>query len=279
MKVTPARDSQPVRTPSGSTPASSRAAVRQRFRLRDRFFENQINCRELLEPFNRFPDVLYFVKDRDSRIMAMSPGAVARTGFNSEEEIIGRLPHEYLPPTLAKKFLRDDGLVMRSGKPMRNIVEVYYNERGVCDWIITDKHPLRNAGGQIVGLMGTMQPFAARQKNWAKLGPIGKAIDFIQIHLGEHVSMAEITRRAGFSERQLQRKFLRMFGITMQQFIIQSRVHAAINELVHSDRTIAEIAAQFGFTHQSAFTRQFHEIIGIPPSTYRQRYFDRFVPK
>jgi AraC-like DNA-binding protein len=279
MKVTPASKSKLVKTPSGGLPAALRTSTRQRFEFRDRFFKNLMNCRQLLEPFNRFPEALYFVKDADSRIMAMSPGAVARLGFHSEEEIIGRLPQEYLPPMLAKKFLRDDARVVRTGKPMRNIVEVYYNERGVCDWIITDKYPLRNAGGEVVGLIGTVQPFAARQKLWAQMGPIGRAIDFIQTHLGDHVSVAEITRQAGFSERQLQRKFLRMFGITMQQFIIQSRVHAAINELVHSDRTIAEIAAQFGFTHQSAFTKQFHEIIGIPPRTYRQRYLDQFIPK
>lgn len=250
-----------------------------RKQLRDKFFDNHLNIKQLLEPFNRFPEAIYFVKDAESRIMAISPGGVTRMGFHSEDEVIGFLPHEYLPPTLARKFVRDDGRVIQSGKPLRNIVEVYYNERGVCDWIITDKYPLSNAAGKVVGLIGTVQPFTARQKLWSQLGPIGKAIDYIQKHLGDHVSLAEITRQAGFSERQLQRKFLRMFGITMQQFIIQSRVHAAINELVHSDRTIAEIAAQFGFTHQSAFTNQFRAIIGVPPSTYRQRYLDQFVSK
>lgn len=279
VKVTPAITPAPGKQPFVRLPAAQKLTLEQRSKAREQFFTNHLNFKDLLEPFNRFPDALYFVKDTESRVMAVSPGVVTRMGFHSEEEVIGRLPQEYMPPALARKFLRDDGLVVRTGKPMRNIVEVYYNERGVCDWIITDKYPLKNASGRVVGLIGTVQPFTARQKLWAQLGPIGKAVDYIQTHLGDRVSLPEITRQAGCSERQLQRKFLRMFGITMQQFIIQSRVHAAINELVNTDRTIAEIAAQFGFTHQSAFTNQFREIIGIPPRTYRQRYFEQFDAK
>jgi AraC-like DNA-binding protein len=278
-KVTPGTTHPPRKQAPGRPAAALNLTLEERSKAQDKFFSNHLNGKDLLEPFNRFPDALYFVKDTESRVMAVSPGVVTRMGLHSEEEIIGRLPQEYMPPALARKFLRDDGLVVRTGKPMRNIVEVYYNERGVCDWIITDKYPIKDASGRVVGLIGTVQPFTSRQKLWSQLGPIGKAVDYIQTHLGDRVSLPEITLQAGCSERQLQRKFQGMFGITMQQFIIQSRVHAAINELVNTDRTIAEIAAQFGFTHQSAFTNQFREIIGVPPRTYRQRYLEQFAAK
>ena len=279
MKTTPARGSKPLTTPPYEPLVSPRAVTQQGYQLRDRFFENLMNGRQLLDPFNRFPEAIYFVKDTQSRMMALSPVAVTRMGFHSEEELIGRLPQEYLPQTLVNKFIQDDRLVIRTGKPMRNIVEVYYNERGVCDWIITDKYPLWDASGKVIGLIGTVQTFAARQKQWSQLGSIGKAIEFIQSHLGEHLDLPELACQAGLSERQLQRQFLRMFGITMQQFIIHSRVHAAIQELVNTDQTVAEIAAKFGFTHQSAFTNQFREVIGIPPRAYRQRYFEQLVPQ
>jgi len=60
--------------------------------------------------------------------------------------------------------------------------------------------------------------------------------------------------------------------MTIQQFIIRSRIQAAIYELTHSQRTIAEIALMFGFSDQSAFTNQFREVAGLPPRLYRQRY-------
>jgi PAS domain-containing protein len=200
----------------------------RRFQLRDHFFGNEINGKQLLEPFSHLPGVFYFVKDAQSRVMAISSEAVVRMGFQSEDEIVGPPPHEYLPQVLANKYLADDSLVVRLGKPLRNIVEVYFNKRGICDSLITDKYPLRNARGQIVGLIGTTQPFEGRLELLAHIGPVGKAADYIRTHLGEPLLLPVIARHAGFSERQLQRLFLRVFGVTVRQFVIQSRVQAAI---------------------------------------------------
>jgi AraC-like DNA-binding protein len=271
-----------TRTPIAKTrePASPAVEGRnRRGRLRDDFFRNLTDAKQLLEPFNHIPDVLYFVKDAENRLMAVSPGVVARMGFQKEEEIIGRPLEEFLPPALAAKYLEDDLSVVRHGKPLRNIVEMYYNARGVCDYIITDKYPLRDAGGRIVGLIGTVRTIEGSQKLLAHLGPVGKAADFIRAHLGESVRLPAIARHAGFSERQLQRLFLRVFRVTIQQFIIQSRVQGAIRELIQSDRAIAEIAAKFGFSDQSAFTNQFRAVTGVPPGTYRKRYFAQFTPQ
>jgi AraC-like DNA-binding protein len=241
--------------------------------LRDEFFANQVNGRQLLEPFSRLPGVFYFVKDAQSRMMAISREAVVRMGFQSEDEILGLLPHEYLPRVLADKYVADDSLVLRQGRALRNIVEVYYNERGICDSLITDKYPLRDARGQVVGLIGTTQPFEGRLELLAHIGPVGKAADYIRAHLGQPLVLSVIARHAGFSERQLQRVFLRVFGITMRQFIIQTRVQAAMRDLIQPERSIAEIAVKFGFHDQSAFTNQFRAATGLPPGTYRKRYF------
>ncbi len=261
---------------ANATPGSE-AALRGR-QLSERFFQSQIDARQLLEPFSHLPGILYFVKDTKSRLMAISREAVARMGFQSEDEIIGRLPHEYLPAELADKFLADDGLVIRTGKPLRNIVELYYNQRGICDWIVTNKYPLRDARGKVIGLIGSVQTLEGRQSLLAHLGPVGKAADYIRANLGKPFMLSDVARHAGFSQRQLQRLFLRTWGTTVRQFMIYTRVQAAIRELIHSDRNIAEIASTLGFSDQSAFTNQFREVTGVPPGAYRKRYLSQFAP-
>ncbi len=89
--------------------------------------------------------------------------------------------------------------------------------------------------------------------------------------------VADIARHAGFSERQLQRLFRRVFGKTIQQFIIQSRIHAAIHELTHSEHSIAEVAGMFGFSDQSALTNKFRAVTGATPRIYRERYLAKFT--
>ena len=276
MKKNSSARKQPTRR-TGQSAASPKASLNSRARLRDNFFRHQIDPEQLLQPFAQLPGVLYFVKDAQSRLMAISRESAVRMGFQTEAEIIGRTVHDYLPPELADKYLADDQWVVRHGKPLRNIVEMWFNEQGFRDWIITDKYPLRDARGQVVGLIGTIQTFEARRKMLAHFGVVGKAVDFIREHLGEPVMLSDIARHAGLSERQLQRLFRRAFGMTMQQFIIQSRIQAAIHELTHSHRSIAEIAAMFGFSDQSAFTNQFRAVAGIPPRLYRQRYVTKLT--
>ena len=202
----------------------------------------------------------------------MSSTRVSQLGLTSEEEIIGLTDRDFLPSENVEQFLADDQWVIRHGQPLRNRIEMGVDESGFRDWIITDKYPLRNSRGQVVGLIGTVQFFEARRKVLGYLGPVGKATDFIRDRLGEGLMLSEIARHAGLSERQLQRLFRRGFGMTIQQFIIRSRIQAAIHELTHSQRSIAEIALMFGFSDQNAFTNQFRAVAGIPPRLYRQRY-------
>lgn len=245
--------------------------------MRDDFFCNQINPRQLLEAFDQLPGVRYFVKDAKSRLMALSDQRVRHLGLSSEEEVIGLTDRDYLPAEIVGKFLADDQWVIKHGKPLRNRVEMGMDENGFQDWTITDKYPLINARGKVVGLIGTVQFFERRRKVLGYLGPVGKAADFIREHLGDGLMLADIARHAGLSERQLQRLFRQAFGMTIQQFIIRSRIQAAIHELTHSQRTIAEISLMFGFSDQSAFTNQFRMVAGIPPRLYRQRYVEKLT--
>ena len=258
--------------------AAKAASPDARLKLRDDFFHNQINPRQLLEAFEHLPGVRYFVKDAQSRLMAMSSARVSQLGLASENEIIGLTDREFTPPENAEQFLADDHWVIRHGKPLRNRVEMGVDENGFRDWTITDKYPLFNSQGQVVGLVGTVQFFETRRKMLGYLGPVGKATDYIRDRLGEGLMLSEIARHAGLSERQLQRLFRRAFGMTIQQFIIRSRIQAAIYELTHSQRTIAEIALMFGFSDQSAFTNQFRAVAGLPPRLYRQRYLSHLTP-
>jgi AraC-like DNA-binding protein len=141
----------------------------------------------------------------------------------------------------------------------------------------TDKYPLLNSRGKAIGLIGTIPFFAARRKMLGYLGGVGKATDFIHDHLGEGLMLSEIARHSGLSERQLQRLFRRALGMTIQQFIIRSRIQAAIPELTRSQRTIGEIALKFGFSDQSAFSNQFRSVVGLPPRAYRQRYLNKLT--
>lgn len=250
----------------------------KRLKFRDAFFRSLGSVRQLLEIIDNLPGVRYFVKDAKSRMIAVSRRRVQYLGLKSEIDIIGLTDLDYLPSDQVGKFLADDQRVIRTGRPLRNRVEMGMDENGFQDWTITDKYPLTNARGKVIGLIGTVQFFDARLKMLEYRGPVGKAVDFIREHLGDQLKLPEIARHANLSERQLQRLFRKTFGMTIHLFILRSRIQRAIYELTHTRRTIGEIALMFGFCDQSAFTHHFRALAGMPPRVYRDRYVTKLNP-
>jgi AraC-like DNA-binding protein len=246
-------------------------------RSRDSFFRRLPHARMLLRPFDRVPGILYFVKDRESRIMAVSPASVPRMGGQTEDDVVGMAPEDYLPNDLAEKYRADDERVMASGLPLVNVVESWFNEHRLRDWIVTDKFPLTDNTGRVIGLIGTLHSFEDRRRHLAHLGPVGKAADFIRERFEEPPSLREVAEAVGYSERQLGRLFHRVFGMSVSRFALHSRVHAAAHALTNADAAITEIALRFGFCDASAFSHAFRAVTGRTPRSYRAGHAAHFT--
>jgi AraC-like DNA-binding protein len=273
--MSPGTADQPASTPEpGAT-----LPLEDRLKLREQFFRQAgIDPRQFLQAFDQIPGLDYFVKDVHSRTMLNTRKFGPRSGFGSEEQFVGRRAGEYLAKGLAEHYEADDQQVIRTGQPLRNIIEFMFDELGVPDWIITDKYPLRDAAGSIVGIMGTMQSFEGRIRALPHLGDVGVAAQYIRENLARRMPLGDVAAHVGISERHLQRLFRHAIGMSVQQFIIRSRVHAAAHHLTRATRPLAEIALDCGFSDQSAFTNTFRRIIGQAPREYRKRFLRDFTP-
>jgi AraC-like DNA-binding protein len=238
----------------------------------DAFFRRVARLRDLLRPFDRVPGLLYIVKDAASRTMAVSPASVPRMGGRTEADVIGLAPADYLPADIARKYLDDDRRVLRTGRPMVNVVEAWINEQGLRDWVVTDKYPLRDRAGRVVGLIGTLHSFQDRRRQLAHLGPVGEAARYIEERLDGPLRLADVAAAVGYSERHLERLFRQVFGMSVWRFVVQSRIHAASRALTQSDRSITQVALAYGFCDGSAFGRAFRAATGLSPKAYRRRH-------
>jgi len=253
--------------------ASQSLSLEARLGIREAFFQNAgIDPRQFLVAFDHVPGLHYFVKDAQSRTIINTREYAELSGHRPEEESVGKRPSEYLGRDLAEHYEHDDRKVLESGQPLLNIIEIGFNERGIPDWIVTNKFPLRNAAGHVVGIMGTMQSFEGRLKNLQHLGKLSPAADFIRQNVGEKIFVRNIADHVGMSERSLQRLFRRLIGLSIQKFMIHSRVHAAAQMLTRSDEPMSKIALACGFADQSALTNTFRRLIGMTPKDYRKRF-------
>lgn len=238
---------------------------------RDAFFD-EMGSQQFQHLFEYLPGVFYFAKDRESRLMSASKPILERLGVPDEESIVGTRDHDYFPPQIADSFVKDDQQVMTSGEPLVNRVEIWYNEQHLLDWFVTTKLPVFNKQGTVIGIMGVVQSYEGKKESFLPYSQINKAVDYIREHHSERIGVYDLAKKVGMSERQLHRKFREVFAMGVQEFLAKTRIQASCDALIHQDGTISEIAGDFGFCDQSAFTQQFRKHTGLTPLKYRQRY-------
>lgn len=84
------------------------------------------------------------------------------------------------------------------------------------------------------------------------------------------VTLHDVCKDVGMSERSLRRHFQKAMGISWEDFRSRMRMYAAIDYLDTTSQPIGVIAAEVGYASQTAFARAFKAMMGIGPTAYRR---------
>lgn len=222
--------------------------------------------------FDHLPGVSFFAKNLHFQIVSANRAFWERLGCHSEDEVIGKNDFELFPERLASKFRGDDEAVIRSGEPKLKIVELFFNLQGLPDWYFTNKFPVFGRDGSVIGVMGTVQSYSGEKSALTPHLQLDRAVSYIREHFQEPISMTDLAKRTGMSVRQFNRRFREVFGTNPSTFLIKTRIQAACEDLRSTDRQISEIALDYGFCDQSAFTQHFKTHMGVTPARYRKEH-------
>ncbi|HKN96047.1 MAG TPA: helix-turn-helix transcriptional regulator [Pseudonocardiaceae bacterium] len=99
------------------------------------------------------------------------------------------------------------------------------------------------------------------------------AIDHTCAHLDD-VTVRDVTRAVGVSERTLRRLFQAHVGMSWRTYLLRARVLRAMTMLAQPDRSVLEVSIAVGFDDVGAFARSFARHCGETPSAYRRRIHD-----
>ena len=251
---------------------ASPVTINERLAIQRDFLAKLGTRQQFRQLFEHLPGIYFFVKDGRSRLICASQPIVERLGFRHETEIVGSTDYEFFPPQIADNFIRDDRWVMETGQSLIGRVEIWYKDQGILDWFVTNKLPLRDEGGRIIGLMGTIQSYDDKQKKLLPFFEITRVVDYIREHHQQPITVEQLSQLIDLSPRQLRRKFRDVFGMSVQDFLMKTRIQAASDALANCGESISEIAQRFGFCDQSAFAQQFRKHMGLTPLRYRRKY-------
>ena len=99
---------------------------------------------------------------------------------------------------------------------------------------------------------------------------LGAVVRHLAAHHGPGVTCADVAAQFHYHPDHLSRLMVQYAGMSLKQYLTGLRIREAITLLRYSDRTIADIAEQTGFSSPSHFSRVFREETGHPPSALRR---------
>lgn len=107
-----------------------------------------------------------------------------------------------------------------------------------------------------------------RQKGGLLPYELRRIDDYIHAYLANDLTLTEIASVVHLSPYHFARLFRRSIGQSVHQYVIRCRIDTARQLLSDGRLTLAEIAAQVGFTDQSHLSYHFKRLLGFPPGAF-----------
>jgi AraC family transcriptional regulator len=118
---------------------------------------------------------------------------------------------------------------------------------------------------------------ATRQSARRRNGTLPRAklrtvVEYIEEHLDSGPTLEQMAAIARLSPNYFAWQFKRATGLPPHQYVLDRRVERAKQFLqTGSDISLAEAAAEAGFSDQSQFSHHFKRLIGVTPGQFRTR--------
>ena len=118
---------------------------------------------------------------------------------------------------------------------------------------------------------------APRQPTRRRDGTLPRAklravIEYVEEHLAANPTLEQMAAVARLSPYYFARQFKKATGLPPHQYVIMRRVERAQQLLQgRGDPSLAEVAANVGFSDQSQFCQHFKRLVGFTPGQFRTR--------
>lgn len=92
--------------------------------------------------------------------------------------------------------------------------------------------------------------------------------DYIEKHLGERITLAQISEHVHYSRSYITEQFQKSVGMSVAAYIAERRIEQAKNYLVNSNLSVSQISELLGFSSVQYFSKCFKDAVGCSPTGY-----------
>lgn len=134
--------------------------ITERKRVESELFESRQMLQTVLD---NIPQRVFW-KDRSSAYVGCNRAFALDCGFNHPSELVGKTDYETASAATADLYRADDRQVMETGRPKLSYEERQVRPDGSPAWLVTNKVPLRDKDGLVIGVLGTYEDITERKR-------------------------------------------------------------------------------------------------------------------
>ncbi len=108
------------------------------------------------------------------------------------------------------------------------------------------------------------------KKNRKYLPIVSSALEYIETHIMEKISLDAMGRELGYTAYYISDKFKKEMNMNINSYIKIRKIDIAKEYLLHSRLSQAEISDRLAFSSPSYFASTFHKLTGITPTEFSQ---------
>ncbi len=195
----------------------------------------------------------------DNRLATTNPGL---SGLFAE-----RYPAVHLDPTLR---LADEGRLITAGATTSSfdlVIELIGRFLGPETAIRAATEMLTDPNPQ------SQKPYMLTRP---RTGHSDQDVQSVQVRIerdyGRQLDTDSLARAAAMSPRTLARRFRHATGESLQEYLRNTRIEAAMRRLAATEDSISAITEQCGYVDVRSFRRMFRDFTGLSPREYRARF-------
>jgi AraC-like DNA-binding protein len=109
------------------------------------------------------------------------------------------------------------------------------------------------------------------QQRLRDLARLRRVRDRIDREYARPLDVEALARGAGMSAGHLSRQFKLAYGESPYSYLMTRRIERAMAMLQRRDPSVTEVCFAVGCSSLGTFSTRFTELVGVPPSVYRER--------
>ena len=159
------------------------------------------------------------------------------------------------------------------------ILLLYDDKVARCAALLAEECQEPSSGGRLYGESLTTTLMAAlftsrkasiQRANGLSRWQLRRAVDYLEAHMMQDVSLNEMAKLAGLSPSQFARLFKISTGMPPYKWCLDARIKRAQELLLLGKDSVSAIAIQTGFADQSHFTKTFRRATGVTPKDWQR---------